>query len=73
MLDLSSAHGSLNVVGAIQHSCNDFFYEVGYRLGQDENGNYDSSVGLENLKNTQACSDWMRLQGWKSGVRSTDL
>lgn len=45
-----SAHGSLNVVGAIQHSCNDFFYEVGYRLGQDENGNYDSSVGLENLK-----------------------
>ena len=45
-----SAHGSLNVVGAIQHSCNDFFYEVGYRLGQDENGNYDSSVGLEKLE-----------------------
>ena len=36
-----SAHGSLNVVGALQHSCNDFFYEVGYRLGQDSNGNYD--------------------------------
>ena len=45
-----SAHGSLNVVGALQHSCNDFFYEVGYRLGQDENGNYDSSVGLEKLE-----------------------
>lgn len=27
------AHGSLNVSGAIQHSCNEFFYEVGYRLG----------------------------------------
>mgnify|MGYP002904460509 CR=1 FL=1 len=44
-----SAHGSLNVVGAIQHSCNDFFYEVGYRLGQDSNGNYDSDTGLEKL------------------------
>ena len=44
-----SAHGSLNVVGALQHSCNDFFYEVGYRLGQDSNGNYDSDIGLEKL------------------------
>lgn len=44
-----SAHGSLNVVGALQHSCNDFFYEVGYRLGQDSNGNYDSNTGLEKL------------------------
>ena len=44
-----SAHGSLNVVGALQHSCNDFFYEVGYRLGQDSNGNYDSDTGLEKL------------------------
>ena len=45
-----SAHGNLNVSQGIQHSCNDFFYEVGYRLGQDENGNYDSSVGLEKLE-----------------------
>lgn len=28
-----SSHGSLNVSGAIQKSCNLFFYEVGYRLG----------------------------------------
>ena len=27
------SHGTLNVVGGIQHSCNVFFYEVGYRLG----------------------------------------
>ena len=39
----------MNVVGALQHSCNDFFYEVGYRLGQDSNGNYDSDTGLEKL------------------------
>jgi penicillin-binding protein 2 len=36
------AHGSLNVVGAIQHSCNNFFYEIGYELG------------LENEKVTQS-------------------
>ncbi|MEG2438102.1 MAG: penicillin-binding transpeptidase domain-containing protein [Lachnospiraceae bacterium] len=28
------AHGGLNVVGAIEHSCNDFFYDVGFMLGQ---------------------------------------
>lgn len=44
-----SAHGSLNVVGAIQNSCNDFFYEMGYRLGTDENGNYDSDLGTDTL------------------------
>lgn len=43
------AHGSLNVVGAIQNSCNEFFYEVGYRLGVDEDGNYDSDLGTDTL------------------------
>lgn len=57
-----SAHGSLNVVGALQHSCNDFFYEVGYRLGQDSNGNYDSDTGLENWQNMQKCLDLTRHQ-----------
>lgn len=40
------AHGSLNVVGALEVSCNDFFYEVGYRLGQDSEGTYDSDQGI---------------------------
>lgn len=40
------AHGSLNVVGALEVSCNNFFYEVGYRLGQDEEGTYDSDQGI---------------------------
>lgn len=43
------AHGSLNVVGAIQNSCNEFFYEMGYRLGTDENGTYDSDLGTDIL------------------------
>ena len=32
------AHGSLNVEGGIEHSCNCFFYEVGYRLSLKEKG-----------------------------------
>lgn len=42
------AHGALNVTGGIQHSCNWFFYEVGYRLGTVDN-TYNSEVGLNQL------------------------
>lgn len=41
-------HGSLNVAGGIQHSCNWFFYEVGYRLGI-VGDSYNSDVGLNKL------------------------
>ncbi|SFB67877.1 penicillin-binding transpeptidase domain-containing protein [Butyrivibrio sp. YAB3001] len=41
-------HGGLNVAGGIRNSCNCFFYEVGYRLGI-ENDKYQSDVGLEKL------------------------
>ena len=42
------AHGALNVTGGIQHSCNWFFYEVGYRLGT-VGGNFSNDVGLGKL------------------------
>ena len=42
-------HGSLNVTGGIENSCNDFFYEVGYRLSLNANGIYDDKQGLEKL------------------------
>lgn len=41
-------HGLLDVSGAIENSCNNFFYEVGYRLGSI-GGVYDSDRGLEKL------------------------
>ena len=47
-----SAHGYLNVEESLQHSCNVFFYDVGYRLGiYEENGTtrYSSELGLEKM------------------------
>ncbi len=41
-------HGALNVTGAIRHSCNVFFYEVGYQLGVVDNL-YSSEEGLARL------------------------
>lgn len=43
-----SAHGSINVSEGIRHSCNGFFYEVGYRLGI-VGDSYNSDVALNKL------------------------
>ncbi len=43
------AHGSLNVSEAIRHSCNMFFYELGYQLGSSPNG-YSSDYALSRLE-----------------------
>ena len=51
------AHGALNVSGGIQHSCNWFFYEVGYRLGM-VGDSYNSDVGLKKLSKY---ADWYGL------------
>jgi penicillin-binding protein 2 len=43
-------HGSQNVTQAIQHSCNVFFYNVGYDLACSRNGQYDSNYGTSILQ-----------------------
>lgn len=43
-----SSHGPLDIEGALEHSCNYYFYETGYRLGR-QNGIYDSDQGLAKL------------------------
>ena len=43
------SHGLLFSSQAIRHSCNYYFYEVGYRLSLDENGNYNANLGLGKL------------------------
>ena len=44
-----SGHGTLDVEGAIENSCNIFFYTVGYELGKDENGEFNNEIGVERL------------------------
>ena len=43
------SHGTINVSQAIQHSCNYFFYEMGYRLGGGHNLIVDNEKGLNEL------------------------
>ena len=45
----NGGHGSLSVVQAIQHSCNIFFYQVGYDLSLNAEGDYDSDLGTDKL------------------------
>lgn len=43
-----SGHGAINVTQAIRHSCNVFFYDVGYHLGSS-NGVYNDNLALTKL------------------------
>lgn len=42
----AGAHGSLNATGAIRHSCNCFFYELGYRMSMVD-GMYSEQEGID--------------------------
>ena len=44
------SHGSIDVKDALKESCNYFFYEVGYQLGFDSKGNYNSEYGIQRLR-----------------------
>ncbi len=45
------SHGTINVIGALEVSCNYFFYNVGYLLSDPApDGSFDDQVGLEKLK-----------------------
>lgn len=45
-----STHGTIDAAHALMHSCNYFFYEVGYRLSTNESGGYDDALGLSKIK-----------------------
>jgi len=61
-------HGLLNVIGGIKNSCNDFFYEVGYRLGSDVTGLYNSQEGVLRLR--KYCDLYGLTE--KSGIEITE-
>lgn len=44
-------HGNLNIVGAIQNSCNVFFCNVAYKLGTTEEGVFSDNLALQRLEN----------------------
>ncbi len=47
----SVSHGEINVVQAIDYSCNYFFYQVGYWLSEpNEKGDFNDAVGLAKLR-----------------------
>ena len=57
-------HGSLNVVGALEKSCNFFFNEVGYRVGIDTLSRYANHFGLGKKTGVE-------LYGESAGVLAT--
>lgn len=59
-----SGHGYLDVSQAIKHSCNYFFYELGYRVGIDGISKYANYLGLGNKTGIE-------LQGETSGILAT--
>lgn len=45
-----SSHGTINVMQAIKHSCNYFFYDIGYRLACRKTGTYNEADGIALLE-----------------------
>lgn len=43
-------HGLVDVSTAILHSCNYFYFEVGYRLSLDSKGEYSDSLGISKIR-----------------------
>lgn len=64
----SSSHGSVNAATAIEHSCNYFFYTVGYMLSGRVNGVLNNERGLSRL---EKYADMFGLTD-KSGVEITE-
>ena len=57
------SHGTIEITDAIKESCNYFFYEVGYRLGLDSDGYYNSEYGIQRLRKYMALFGLDRTSG----------
>ncbi len=45
-----SNHGYITASGAIKHSCNYFFFDLGYRMALDSDGIYSDSLGIAKIQ-----------------------
>jgi penicillin-binding protein 2 len=57
-------HGSLNLIGAVQQSCNVYFYQVGLRLGDRVINKYAQMLGLGAVSGIDLPGE---RAGWLSG------
>lgn len=61
-------HGSLDAVGALAHSCNVYFCEIGYRLSQSATGAINTELGLAKI---QKYAEMLGLST-KSGIQISE-
>ena len=69
-------HGSIAVLGAIEHSCNVFFYNLGQRLGLDRLGEWMGMFGYADVPGTGLAEraglvpseDWIRRKQRRAPV-----
>jgi penicillin-binding protein 2 len=59
-----SGHGSLNMIGAVQHSCNIYFYQAGLKLGDANINEYARMFGLGSITGIELAGE---RSGWLSG------
>ena len=64
-------HGAINVIGALEVSCNIFFYELGRRLGIDTIDQYATYMGLGTYESTSGSDNPNGLE--LSNGRSSNL
>ena len=66
-------HGPLNLYGALQHSCNIYFYQLGRKLGIDNIAKYARMLGFERKTGIDLPGEYTGLvpdTEWKKRVRN---
>lgn len=72
-----NAHGSLTIDQAVEHSCNNFFYEVGYRMSLKDNGLAEVTDGdiegkaTENYYSSNLGTDTLKKYAAQFGLADT--
>lgn len=56
-------HRNVNLITGLANSCNYYFFEIGYRLSMDENGEYNQQKGLDALAKYAAMFGFDELTG----------
>jgi penicillin-binding protein 2 len=60
----ASGHGALGMIGAVQQSCNVYFYQLGLKVGDSIINDYASRMGLDGATGVDLAGE---KNGWLSG------